>query len=93
MMGDAGVQENQVHTINVQSIPEKDLQGFHFLDPHIALSTHFSWQVEYGRHESGNLVNLFLDWTVLLTWHQAACIVFPMTISITPADCMRLDEI
>ena len=64
MMGDAGVQENQVHTINVQSIPEKDLQGFCFQDSHIVFSTHFSWQVEYGRHESGNLVNLFLELTV-----------------------------
>ena len=46
-------------TYTVQSIPGKDLQGFCFQDSHIALSTHFGWQVEYGRHESGNLVNLF----------------------------------
>ena len=50
--------------ISVQSIPEKDLQGFCFQDSHIALSTHFSWQVEYGRHEIGNLVNLSLELTV-----------------------------
>ena len=30
----------------LQSIPEKDLQGFCFQDSHIALSTQFSWQVE-----------------------------------------------
>ena len=51
----------------VQSIPEKDLQGFFFQDSHIALSTHFRWQVEYGRHEGGNLVNLFLELTVLIS--------------------------
>ena len=49
---------------NIQSIPEKHLQGFCFQDSHIAFSTHFSWQVEYGRHESGNLANLFLELTV-----------------------------
>ena len=49
---------------HVQSIPEKDLQGFCFQDSHIALSTHFSWQVEYGRHDSGNLVNIFLEYNL-----------------------------
>ena len=58
---------------DVQSIPEKDLQGFCFQHSHIALSTHFSWQVEYGRHEIGNLnqsINQFIFRTrdvVLLT--------------------------
>ena len=54
----------------IQSIPKKDLQGFCFQDSHIAFSTHFSWQVEYGRHESGNLVNLFLESTVLYCMHE-----------------------
>ena len=47
--------------VYLQSIPEKGLQGFCFQDSHIALSTHFSWQVEYGRHECGNLVILFYE--------------------------------
>jgi len=38
---------------------KKNLQGLFFQHSHIALSIHFSWQVEYGRNESGNLVNLF----------------------------------
>ena len=41
----------------MQSIPENDLQGFWFQYSHIALSTHFSWRVESGRHEIGNHVN------------------------------------
>ena len=55
---------------DIQSSPEKDLQGFFFQDSHIALSTHFSWHVEYGRHESGSLVNLFLELTVQLTFRE-----------------------
>ena len=38
---------------------QKNSRGLCFQDSHIALPIHFSWQVEYGRNESGNLVNLF----------------------------------
>ena len=50
--------------IYIQSIPKKDLQGFCFQDSQIALASYFSWQVEDGTHEIGNLVTLFLELTV-----------------------------
>ena len=58
------------HMKHIPSNPEQDLQGFCFQDSLIALSSHFSWQVEYGRHESGNLVTLFLELTVVCTVPQ-----------------------
>ena len=59
----------------LQSIPIKDLQGFCFQGSQVAFSSYFNWQVENGRDENANLVNLFLEVTVQRSAKRRGCLL------------------
>ena len=59
-------QKPAVLRCNIQSIPKNYLLSFRLQLSHIALPSYFSWQGEKGENTNGNLVNVFLEWTVVL---------------------------